>query len=252
MNVDELLREIAPDHDHGRAQAARLRTDVLDRATAAPPRRARRTLRLGIAGAAIAAMGVGGVAYASGAVPPWLPGVVDRFGDEAGVPPAERPEMSQVIDLELPDGSRFAAWRGIADDMWCTAYVDRWDGRGMGAGGTACSDSGPSGYDLNRIRIAWAQATDRSTYFPVLFGEADAGASAVRVTGRFSATARAVDLTLPVDPSTGAFAVTLPGTDDHPWDYLENDPTGFRESGITVELLDPDGTVLRTVDDLYS
>lgn len=250
MTIDDLLHETAPDPECLRPHTDTIRTDVLARATRARPRRAGRRLRVGLAAAAVATVGFTGVAYATGAVPPWLPGAVEEFADEQGVPVADRPEMRQVVDLELPDGSRFAAWSGVSDEMWCTAHVDQWDGRGMGTGGTACSDSGPSGFELNRIRIAWAEATDGSTYFPVLFGESQEGAASVRVTGRFAVTGEVVNRSLPVDPVSGAFAVTLPGTDDHPWDYLE-DEVGFRASGITIDLLDADGAVLRTIDDLY-
>lgn len=247
MNVDELLRETAPDPAHLHAEAARLRADVLARATTRR-RRSRRPLRAAVAGAAVAAVGFGGVAVATGAVPTWLPGVVDEFGQDQDIPAAERPEMSQIIDLELPDGSRFAAWRGVSDKMWCTAYIDQWDGRSLGTGGAACSDSGPEGYDLNRIQLAWAQAADGSTYYPVLFGDAHPGTVAIRVSGRFEGTGQIVDLTVEVDPATGAFAATLPGTNDHPWAYLQDRLAGVRDSEITLELLDADGAVLRTVE----
>ncbi|GAB3200379.1 hypothetical protein GCM10027062_19690 [Nocardioides hungaricus] len=252
MNIDELLRETAPDEGRLRAETDRLRGDVLARATSGRRRRVRRPWRAGIAAAAMASVGVTGVAYAAGGVPALFSSNVADAGRDLGVPPEQVPDLTQIVDLTLPDGSRFAAWQGVSERMWCTAYIDQWDGRAMGSGGTSCSDSGPSGFDLNRVQIAWAQAADESTYYPVLFGDADDGTSAVRVRGQFSATGQKVDLTLPVDPSTGAFAVTLPGTDPRPWDYLEDASATFRKSGITVEFLDTSGAVTRTVDDLYS
>jgi RNA polymerase sigma-70 factor (ECF subfamily) len=224
---------------------ARLRSDVLVRATADRPRRTRRALRVGVAGAVAAAVGLGGVAYATDSAPAWLTNVTDRFAEYADVPVAERPDMAQVVDLHLPDGSRFAAWRGISDEMWCTAYVDRWDGQSGNNGRGSCSDSGPAEYDeLARIRIAWAGSTDESTYYPVLFGDAYDDAAAVRVTGRFARTGEQVDLTLPVDPETGAFAGVLPGTRNRP--FTSRAP--LRDSGITLEFLDASGQVVRTVD----
>ena len=249
MTIDDLLRETAPDHAHARRHTDRRRPDVLARATSAPARRTRRPLRLSVAGVALAAVGVGGIAYATGA-PGWIGESVDLFGEQAGVPAAQRPTMTQVVDLELPDGSRFAAWRGLSDAMWCTAYVDRWDGRGHGTGGTSCSDAGDEAYDLNRVQIVWAEAADGSTYFPVLFGHLPEGVSTARITGELAATGREVDLSVPVDPATDTFATALPGTVDHPWGRPAATSAERRESGIVVDLVDADGTVVATVDDL--
>lgn len=247
MNIDELLHEAAPDHDRLRTRTAGLRADVLTRATARPRRQVRRPLRTGLAAAVVATVGVGGVAYATGAVPALVTSVVDDFGKEAGVAASDRPEMSQIVDLELPDGSRFAAWAGRSDAMWCTSYLDRWDGTAMGSGGTACSDDGPS-YDLNREQIAWAQNLAGTAYYPVLFGDAGEGVSEVRVSGVFSGTGRPVDLTVPVDPTTSAYAAALPGINQHPWEHLEEEGATFRSSGVTLEFLDASGQVIRTAE----
>jgi hypothetical protein len=242
MNIDELLREAAPDQGRLHAEAARMRSDVLARATAHRRRHARRAVRVGIAGAVVAAAGLGGVAYATDSGPAWLTNLTDGFGEYAGVPVEERPDMTQVVDLQLPDGSRFAAWRGISDGMWCTAYRDRWDGRSYDRGMSACSDGGPASY--GRISIVWAGGVDASTYYPVLFGDPYDGAVAVHVTGRFAGTGERVDLTLPVDPATDAFAGILPGVGDRhsPWTMEVSD------SDLTVEFLDAAGQVMRTVD----
>lgn len=244
MTIDELLREAAPDHDRLRARMDGLRADVLARATARPRRPVRRPVRAGLAAAVVATVGVGGVAYASGSAPPWLSDLVDQFGDHAGVPAAERPEMTQTVDLELPDGSRFAAWRGLSEEMWCTNFVDQWDGRSFDNGRGTCSDDGPASYELHRIKIEWARGNEASTYYPVLWGHAYDGAVEVRVRGRFAATGDRVDLTLPVDPDTGAFAGVLPGTRDQP--YISR--TKIVASKLTLDFIDAAGRAVRTVD----
>lgn len=239
MNVDELLREAAPDQNHLRAHTDALRTDVLIRATVTR-RRSRRPLRVAVAGAAVAAIGLGGVAYAAGTVPAWMQHAKDRFGADQGIAPSDRPDLTQVVDLELPDGSHFAAWRGSTDAMWCTAYTDRWDGVGSGdSGATTCGDES-SGYDLNGVRLWWAHGESDATYYPVLWGDVDEDVAAVRITGRFTGTGKQVDTTVPVDPGTRSFAATLPGTTDQPWERE------LRQSGITLEFLDADGAVLRS------
>ena len=252
MTIDELLRESAPDIDHTRRQAARLRTDVLAHATSTRRVRSRRPLRAGLAAVAVATVGFTGVAYATGAVPTFVTSVVGQFGHDVGVPAADRPEMVQILDLDLPDGSRFAAWAASNDKMWCTAYTDNWDGTStMGSGAAACGDDA-AGYDLNRQSIAWARDRSQTTYYPVLFGEARAGEEKVRVTGTITGTGEQVDLTVPVDRTTSAFGAVLPGTSSHPWAYLEDDSATFRHSGVTLEFLDADGAVTRTVEDLYA
>ena len=246
MNIDELLRETAPDQHHLRARTDALRAGVLAGATARPRRTVRRPVRAGLAAAVAATVGVGGVAYATGTVPSLVTSIVDDFGKEAGVAAADRPEMTQIVDLELPDGSRFAAWAGRSDAMWCTSYLDRWDGAAVGSGATGCSDDSAS-YDLNRVQIAWAQNLAQTAYYPVLFGDAGEGVSEVRVSGVFAGTGKSVDLVVPVDPTTSAYAVTLPGTSRHPWAYLE-DGGPMRDSGVTLEFLDASGQVVRTAD----
>lgn len=252
MTIDELLRETAPDLDRSRARAAQLRGDVLARATSTRRPRSRRPLRAGLAAAAAATVGLTGVAYATGTVPAFVTSVVDQFGADAGVAPADRPEMVQFVDLAMPDGTRFAAWRGVSDGMWCTAYTDQWDGRSIGAGGAGCGDDGPQGYELNRVQVAWAHDTAADTHRGVVFGEAKPGEVEVRITGRFTGTGERADVVVPVDPTTGGFAAVLPGTNDHPWAYLEDAEATIREAGVTLEFLDASGAVTRTVDELYA
>jgi hypothetical protein len=239
MTIDDLLRDAAPSPDRLRSHTDGLRSGVLARATARR-RRTRSPLRLGIAAAAVATVGVTGVAYATGSVPALFSSSVEDAGRTLGVPADQVPTLTQIADLTLPDGSRFAAWQADNDAMWCTAYVDNWDGaQPTGNGATACGDE--TSRDLNRVSIAWAQAADGSTYYPVLFGDADDDVAEVRVSGRFTPTGETVDLTLPVDPATSAYAGVLPGTTDDPWRKL-------RGSGLEVELLGADGRVLRSAE----
>jgi hypothetical protein len=162
------------------------------------------------------------------------------------VPASHRPELHQIVDLTLPDGSRFAAWHGESDAMWCEAYVDDWDGvQPTGSGGGACGD--PQSARLNDDSIAWARSRDRSTYYAVLFGVARPGEVEVRVSGTFAGTREPTDLTVPVDPATSAYAAALPGTNAHPWAYLR-DVDGFRDSELTLRFVDASGRVLRTTE----
>lgn len=252
MNIDQLLHEAGPDHDALKVHADARRADVLARATTTRRARSRRPLRAGLAAAALATVGFTGVAYATGTVPAFVTAAVEDMGRAIGVPHEQRPEMEQFVDLDMPDGSRFAAWRGVSDGMWCTAYTDQWDGQAMGAGGAGCGDDGAAGYELNRTQVAWARDTAGKVFRGVLFGEAKAGEVEARITGLFTGTGERVDLTVGVDPATGGFATVLPGTSAHPWDYLVDDDATARHAGLTLEFLDAEGAVTRTVEDLYA
>ena len=232
-----------------RAHTDRLRAEVLARAVPAPARpRARRTA-LGAAVAAVLSLGtIGGVAYAMGSVPGIITGQVDSFAKQIGVSGDQKPEMRQVVDLAMPDGTRFAVWRGRTDAMECTAYLDNWDGSShpTTSGGGSCGDQL---LEANRSLLVWARGSDPKIYYPVLFGDTDAGVVEVRVTGTFRGTGEPVDLVLPVDPATGSFAATLPGTSANPWRTVDTE-NPFGESGLTLSLLDAGGQTVRTVDDL--
>lgn len=250
MITDELLRESAPDDDAMRAHTQRLRAEVLARAVPRPARsRARRRTALGTAVAAVLSLGtIGGVAYAAGSVPDLVTSTVDGFAKQIGVSGDQKPELRQVTDLTLPDGTRFAVWSGRSDAMVCTAYLDNWDGssRPTGSGGASCSDEF---LEANRSTLAWAQGADPKTYYPVLFGDVDSDVVEVQVSGTFRGTGEPVDLVLPVDPATGSFAGTVPGTSGNPWPTL--DPGDHdRDSGLTLSFLDADGQVVETADDL--
>jgi len=252
MNVDQLLRESAPSPTRLREHTERLRADVLTRSTGTRESRSRRPVRVGLAVAALASVGVGGVAYATGSVPAFVTSLVQDAGRELHVPRAQQPDMEQFVDLEMPDGTRFAAWRGVSDGMWCTAYTDRWDGHSQGGGGAGCGDGGQAGFELNRTQVAWARDTGGKAYRGVIFGEAKAGEVEARITGRFAGTGQPVELTVPIDPATQGFAAVLPGTTRDPWGYLAAPEATIRAAGLTVQLLDADGAVLRTVQDLYA
>jgi hypothetical protein len=250
MTTDDLLRDSGPDLDAMRVHTDRVRADVLARAVRGPARsRARRRTTAGTAVAALLSLSaIGGVAYATGSVPGLITDPVDSFARQLGVSGDQKPEMRQVVDLSLPDGTRFAVWRGRTDAMECTAYLDHWDGssRPTGSGGGSCSDEL---LDANRSTLAWAQGADPQTYYPVLFGDADAGVVEVRVSGTFRGTGEPVDLTLPVDAATGSFAGTLPGTSNNPWPTVDPEDY-FRDSDLTLSFLDAGGQAVKTVDDL--
>lgn len=240
MKIDQLLSDAAPDDREMHRHAERLRTDVLARAVA--PRRDHRARwqRRATAGvaAAVATVGLGGVAYATNAVPDFVTSAVDGFAKDTGVAGSATPDMRQVVDLTLPDGSRFAAWQGSTPDMSCVGYTDNWNGVDVWNGGTACADA-PVGAEQY---LAWARSKGTSTYYPVLFGNALDGAASAHVTGTFSGTGESVDVTVPVDPATGVFSAVVPGSSHDPWGH---DPM---PSDLTVSFLDANGVVLSTVD----
>jgi len=250
MITDDLLREYAPDDTAMRAHTDGLRAEVLANAVPGPVRsRARRRTVVGTSVAAILSLGtIGGVAYAVGSVPDLVTSTVDGFAKDIGASGDQKPEMRQVADVTLPDGTRFAVWSGRTDAMACTAYLDRWDGssRPVGSGGASCGDQF---LEANRSSLAWAQGADPKIYYPVLFGDVDAGVVEVRVSGTFRGTGEPVDVTLPIDPETGSFAGTLPGTSGNPWSNRDQDEW-FPESGLTLSFIDASGQVLKTVDDL--
>lgn len=250
MITDDLLREYAPADTAMRAHTDGLRAEVLANAVPGSARsRARRRAVLGTAVAAILSLGtIGGVAVAAGGVPDLVSSTATRFAEQIGVSADQKPELRQVTDLTLPDGSRFAVWSGRSDAMVCTAYLDNWDGTNSpkGSGGGSCDDQVGT---VTRPSLFWAQGSDLKTYYPVVFGDTVSDAVELRITGTFRGTGGPVDLVLPVDPSTDAFAGTLPGTSGNPWPTV--DPKDYnRDSGLTLTFLDADGQVVVTVDDL--
>ena len=250
MITDDFLREAAPDATAMRSHTDRVRADVLARAVPATPRSHTRSRAvLGTAVAAVLSLGtIGGVAYAAGSVPDLFASSVDGFAKQIGVGGDQTPELRQVTDLALPDGSRFAVWSGRSDSMVCTAYLDNWDGstRPKGSGGATCDDQVS---ETVRPSLFWAQGSDLTTYYPVVFGDAGADVVEVRISGTFRGTGEPVDLVLPVDPSTASFAVTLPGTLADPWPTVAPEDHQ-RVSGLTLRFVGADGQVVTTVDGL--
>jgi hypothetical protein len=244
MTIDQLLHEAAPDATHTRLHTERLRGQVLARAVSSHAARGQRLRRTtaGVA-VAVATVGLGGIAYATAGVPRFVTSAADSFAKDVGVSESAQLEMVQIVDLTLPDGSRFAAWGGNSAGMSCIGYTDNWNGEDVWNGGTACIDRPNDGEDQY---VAWAQAQDGSTYYPVLFGTGAEGATEVRVVGTFAGTGEPVDITLPIDTATDAFSTALPGTNDHPWGRHVKD-MAISPSGLSLSFLDVDGTALRTV-----
>jgi hypothetical protein len=73
------------------------------------------------------------------------------------------------------------------------------------------------------------------------------GATEVHIAGVLAGTGEPVDLTLPVDPDTGAFSTVLTGTSEDPWRPTDRSPW-FGPSGLTLSFVDSSGNVLSTVN----
>ncbi|MGL4743279.1 MAG: hypothetical protein ACRCYX_10585 [Dermatophilaceae bacterium] len=238
MRIDQLLRDAAPDETAIRAHVQRRRPELLRRAMARESHRSKANRTM--IGAALlgAALGTGGVAYALDLVP----GFIDKSVAEMVPRADERPQMTLIADLTLPDRSRFAAWAGVSKTTACEMSADNWNGEEKsGLGGGGCGDA--ADYDLNRDRLSWAIGKDRKTYYPVMWGADLTGASRadatrVRITGTFAGTNQPVDETLNLDSATKAYALLLPGTSKDPW------KRGFPASGLTLTFLDADGKIV--------
>jgi hypothetical protein len=194
------------------------------------PARARGRRRLALVGAATAgALGIGGVAYATGVVPGFIADELDW------VSPTTVSHVHEVASFSFQTNGKtrsFVIWRGTnASGNNCTAVLE------------AKSTVGPEfgANCLNHPTDAWFDRTSESyrgdindtpppgTYF--VYGEPPmSGVVSVRVFGdRF-------DHTVQIDRATNGFATAIP------------ELTGTQPSGhfATVEFLATDGTVLGT------
>lgn len=252
MSLDQLLREAAPATqvaaDHAQSLRARVIAGFVDTAgqTAVSARPVRNVNRILVGGVTTAVLGLGGIAYATGTFP--FPLTQQTAGPFAG---EDMPEMVQIVDVVLPDGTRFAAWRGTSASMQCTGTVDGWDGEQQAQdswGAVSCIETEPASIKANRVQITWSGGSARTsdgdvaTWYPVLFGDTDSGASQVRVSGTFASTGGWIDQTVSISGSTGAFGLVLPGDSTNPWD--QSRVGGLRPSGLTLSFLNEDGEVL--------
>lgn len=252
MSLDQLLREAAPDSHRVANHVESLRGQVIagfvDTAlpTAVTNRPVRNVNRMLVGGATAAVLGLGGIAYATGTFP--FPLEQPTAGPFAG---KDMPEMVQIVDLALPDGTRFAAWRGTSDSMQCTGTVDGWDGEQQAQdswGSVSCTEAESAAIEANRVQIVWSGGSartsdgDLATWYPVLFGDTDSEASQVRVFGTFASTGGWIDQTVPISGSTGAFGFVLPGDSANPW--RQSQVAGFKPSGLSMRFLNEDGEVL--------
>jgi hypothetical protein len=156
------------------------------------------------------------------------------------------PHMIKIVDLTLPDGSRFGAWHGRSKDLECEASTDNWDGHEQtGSGGVGCGPATSEPHTL--IKLNWvvgrADFTDKDwvpePWFPVAYGWIpDQDVVRVSITGGLRVTGKTVDLTAEVDPNTRSFGVALPGSVEnqhYPMDQIGDD------SGLTLRFLDAEG-----------
>lgn len=201
-----------------------------------PRRRSRRGLVAG--GLVVAVLGGGGVAYARGAVPDFIQRATEDSASEVGARTTSEP--TNFVDLRLPDGSRFGAWRWTIGDRLCVASADNWNGTTTGSGGVGC---GPDP-DANYANVVWAFGRDFAEaavqpMYPVVFGYVtDHSIAAVRLAGTVLDTGGAVDQVLSVDAVTGGFGAVLPGTVDNTFDP---DRRRRMTMGVTLTYLDAAG-----------
>ena len=121
-------------HPDRRAPRGRPRSRDRPAATAAPGS----PLRVGLAAAVVATVGVGGVAYATGTVPSMVTDIVDDFGSQVGVAAADRPEMIQTADSGCPTAA--GSPPGWARPMRCRAPPTPTVGRpAIDTGGATCT-----------------------------------------------------------------------------------------------------------------
>lgn len=185
--------------------------------------------RLALVSAATAgALGLGGVAYAAGLVPPFITEHLDWISS------SDVSDVHEVATFSIErDGKTrtLEVWRGTdTNGQSCTAVVEAKGEFGPELGGNcgdyptdAWFDTSSEGYQgtIN-------DTPPPATYF--VYGEPGlAGVVSVRVTGQgFSHSA-------PVDPRTGGYALAIPELD-----------RGVTGEFATVEFLDADGEVLGT------
>lgn len=252
MSLDQSLREAAPAKQLVANRVQSLRAQVIagfaDTAlpTAVTTRPVRNVNRMLVGGATAAVLGLGGIAYATGTFP--FPLTQPTAGPFAG---KDMPEMVQIVDLSLPDGTRFAAWRGTSESMQCTGSVDGWDGKQQAQdswGSISCIEPESTAIKANRVQITWSGGSARTsdgdiaTWYPVLFGDTDSKASQVRIFGTFASTGGWIDQTASISGSTGAFGFVLPGDSANPW--RQSRVGGFKPSGLMLSFLNEDGEVL--------
>ena len=216
------------------------------RATA-PVRRAHRKRRFIAGGLAVGVIAAGGAAaYAALDTPPPFVSEGSKSAAREHGQTLAPPNMLKIVDLTLPDGSRFGAWHGKSKDLECDASADNWDGRGnSGSGGLGCAPAVDDGHSL--IRLNWAagkgDVTDKNwvpePWFPVAYGWVpNQDVVGVKITGRLRVTGKVVDLVAGIDPKTRGFGVVLPGSVDNK--HYPMDQIG-EFSGLTLRFLDAKG-----------
>lgn len=205
----------------------------------------RKWVRYAAAGVTGAVLVGGGVAYATGTVPSFVTNDAHR-GARAVGEPDKAPDMRLIVDLILPNGTRFAAWRGRSNRVECTITASDWDGHEYaGDGGAGCVTQEKGQADLNRYQVMWAGDYGHRQYYPVLFGDtALHAATRVLVTGTLNLTGLPIHATIPVDPDTNAFSLVLPGFSHNPW---ANAARLHFPEGLKLTFLDAAGRALRTV-----
>lgn len=208
--------------------------------TSRSPRR-RRIVAAGLTAGIVA---TGGVAYATGVTPDFVNHVIS---DMTGADAADA-HLAQIADLTLPDGSRFAAWRGLTDDgVECFASAENWDGKERtSANGAACGKVDPKDPAGDDVRIEWpagkeadAPVDGKVTRYQIVYGAVD-DPEVVSV----HAKGEGIDITMKVDPSSHGFATVLPGISHLP---SEDSPRALE---VELEYLNPAGDVVRTVKTL--
>ena len=176
-----------------------------------PPRKSRRKAL--VVGATVAAVLSGGAAYAGGFAPKFVIEALDDLGSsDAGGEPWGAHDPVKIADLMLPDGRRFAVWRGSNDQGGqCEAVAEDWDGHQHSeALSVSCW---PSDAKINHTTFTTTSpgfpvsqnGPDPDTTIPIIYGQSpEPAATHVVITGAD------IHLDLKIDEFSHGFAAVLP------------------------------------------
>jgi hypothetical protein len=217
-----------------------LRSHVAERAGSQQSARHSKSRRLATMAAAfsIGALGLGGVAYATGLVPQF---VTDALGQlDAASPDAfDVTGIKPIADFVLPDGTAVTVWRGQNDRGGsCEAIRENRAGEDNDQFNASCFDGSDRDF-YERITFSQIQqpeaagAAQNAMYF-IAYGEAPSREAAkVRITGN------GTDVTVPVDTATTGFGGHLTGLVPPPDGHLVDLAFTFLDArGSTIDVVD--------------
>ncbi|WP_110208837.1 hypothetical protein [Nocardioides daejeonensis] len=240
-------------------EASTLREILADPVGAPRRHRRRQVAALATVGALLAG---GGAAWATGQLPALggkdAPDTVRENVAEWGGPELAD-DLRVIVDVTLPDGTGFVVWRttpvsGAHGECEASSHIPAGESHNqMWNGGSGCGTAPvrQPGYPSIQIVSTDAAAPGDAGWrtggwYPVVYGSTESGAASVRVTGVVPWTGTSLDTTFDVDPQTGGYAGTLPGSWKH--DAFPMRATA-RASKLTFTFLDSDGQVVERFTD---